>query len=1106
MFVRLLIVFGCVVACQCAVSEAQNPSAVLQSLVFESPEKLASDARKSGDAVRGASVFYQPELSCATCHATADDGTTPAANVGPDLAAPKPDLTDAGIVDSILRPSKTISKGYETIQVLTVDGKVLVGVLIGRTDESIRLRDPATGKVVEVLQDDIEEDYMSDLSIMPEGVVSQIADRQAFLDLVRYLIEIRDGGPARAQELRPGVMPTLTPLPDYESRIDHAGMLASLNEESLQRGEAIYIRICQNCHGTVDEPGSLPTSLRFASGKFKNGFDPHSMYQTLTHGFGLMTPQRSLVPQEKYDVIHYIRESFLKPHNPTQFASVDDNYLDGLPKGDTRGPDPVLIQSWQQMNYGPNLMATYEIGDDATNFAYKGHAIRLDDGPGGITQGEARIVYEHDTMRVAAAWLGKDFIDYNGINFNGAHQKHPRIVGDVVFANANGAGWANPIDGSFDEVRQPGRDGRLYGPLPRDWINYQGTYTHGSATILRYQVGGVEVFEQPTLQTLDGVAVFNRSFSVAASERELTVRVADVLDAKTERLLQDDHAEFWISHPDGDGESIVIGSTGDTGRSTWHVAGGQLRLRLVQSKNARDFNIHVFRIVDRNDAEQKIASLVSQVATGRTSAKSNAIANDRAESRWPEVLTTAVKANPGDGPFAVDTIVHPAANPWSCRMRLTGIDFYADGESAVLCDWDGNVWKVSGLHESNVTWKRIASGLFQPLGIKIRDGEIFVSCRDQICRLHDLNGDGETDYYESFNHDHQVTDHFHEFAMGLQTDDEGNFYYAKSACHALAAKVPQHGTLLKVSADGKSTEILANGFRAANGVCLNDDGSFFVTDQEGHWNPKNRINWVRPGRFYGNMLGYHDVTDSRDEAMEPPMCWITNSFDRSPSELLWIKSKQWGALEGSLLNLSYGYGKIYIVPHEVKGDQLKGDQMQGGMCELPMPQFPTGTMRGRFHPTDGHLYLTGMYSWAGTQEADGGFFRVRYTGKPAHVPLTVHCHGTTIQIGLTDDVNPTSVLPTNFSVKRWKIKRTKDYGSPHHDEEMIQVASARWDGQQRQITLEIPDLAETWCQEIKCSLKSTTGQSIERVIHHSIFNLDDESSDVAMVPSAHNAD
>ena len=196
-------------------------------------------------------------------------------------------------------------------------------------------------------------------------------------------------------------------------------------------------------------------------------------------------------------------------------------------------------------------------------------------------------------------------------------------------------------------------------------------------------------------------------------------------------------------------------------------------------------------------------------------------------------------------------LTHPETNPWLAQVRLTGFDFFPDGDSAAVCAWDGDVWKVTGIDAlgETLTWKRIATGLFQPLGVRIVNGDVYVTCRDQIVILRDLNGDGETDFYENFNNDHQVTEHFHEFAMGLQTDDEGNFYYAKSARHALPALVPHHGTLLRVSRDGQHTEIIANGFRAANGVCLNPDGSFVVTDQEGHWNPKNRINWVHEGRI-----------------------------------------------------------------------------------------------------------------------------------------------------------------------------------------------------------------------------------------------------------------
>jgi hypothetical protein len=245
--------------------------------------------------------------------------------------------------------------------------------------------------------------------------------------------------------------------------------------------------------------------------------------------------------------------------------------------------------------------------------------------------------------------------------------------------------------------------------------------------------------------------------------------------------------------------------------------------------------------------------------------------------RWPGRLTVPVRRGADTGPLAVDELTLPLSNPWLAQIRPTGLDFHPDGDRLAVCTWDGDVWLVRGLSKLDAApaaasepptldWQRIASGLFQPLGLKYVHGKIHLTCRDQLVVLHDLNGDEETDHYQCLNNDHQVTEHFHEFAMGLQTDAEGNFYYAKSARHALPALVPHHGTLLKVAPDGGRTEILATGFRAANGVCLNPDGSFIVTDQEGHWNPKNRINRVEPGKFYGNMFGYHDITDSCDGA------------------------------------------------------------------------------------------------------------------------------------------------------------------------------------------------------------------------------------------------
>ena len=403
-----------------------------------------------------------------------------------------------------------------------------------------------------------------------------------------------------------------------------------------------------------------------------------------------------------------------------------------------------------------------------------------------------------------------------------------------------------------------------------------------------------------------------------------------------------------------------------------------------------------FLRVPRSDSSRRLKALMSNLAANdlQSHAKSSAAPTALAPlthggpRRWPEIVRNQDIPGLDDRPLAVDTLTIPTDNPWLCQMRPSGFDFMPGGREAALCTWDGDVWSVAGIDTPGrgLTWRRIASGLFQPLGVKIVAGQIYVGCRDQIVCLRDLNGDGETDFYENFNSDHQVTEHFHEFAMDLQTDSLGNFYYAKAAHHGLPALVPHHGTLLRVSKDGMRTDILATGFRAPNGVCINADGTFFLSDQEGHWTPKNRINWVKRGGFYGNMWGYHNVTDTSDSAMEPPVCWITNDMDRSPAELLWVDSERaaWKPLRGALVSLSYGNGKIFVVPHEVVGSK-----MQGGVCALPVPPLPTGIIRGRFNPVDGDLYACGLFAWAGDRTQPGGFYRVRATGKPIVVPIAI---------------------------------------------------------------------------------------------------------------------
>jgi hypothetical protein len=694
------------------------------------------------------------------------------------------------------------------------------------------------------------------------------------------------------------------------------------------------------------------------------------------------------------------------------------------------------LPPYRRMDFGPALFWTFEIAPG--NIAHKGIAIRLDEGPGGVSKGRAWMIYDHDTTRVAAATTG-DFVDWKGIAFDGSHGTHLGLTGERHFVNPAGPGWASP-DGKWEDVRFVGRDNKRYGPLPRDWAHYEGMYLHGGKAVIAARIGGTRVLESPGWIDSGATPIFTRTLNVGASKKPLLLRVAP--QAVSVALSGDGSLRkeggFWLAELPGGAKTRLFISRAEIATIP---PNGSLDLEPLTHGGPRQWN--------------------------------------------QEVTTTSAAGRKG-GPFIADTFPLPTANPWQSWMRPGGFDFTPDGKAAIVATWNGDVWRVDGIMAAApapLRWRRLASGLFQPLGVKFRGDELFIICRDQLARLRDLNGDGEADFIESFNNDHQVTEHFHEFAMGLQTDAAGNFYYAKSARHALPALVPHHGTLLRVSADGQRTDILATGFRAANGVCVNDDGSFFVTDQEGHWMPKNRINRVRPGGFYGNMFGYTDVTDTSDSAMAQPMVWITNAKDRSPGELLWVPKTAWGPLGGSLLNLSYGTGRVFIVPHE----EVAG-QWQGAVCEVPMPAFATGIMRGRFG-ADGALYVCGLFGWAGNAVAPGGFHRIRRGEKPAHVPLGIHPAKDALTVTFSDKLDPSSVKPDAFAFKAWSLKRSANYGSNHFDEHPLEIKEARLSADGRAVTLHIPSLAPTQCYELKMRLVGADGTNIDRSLHGTIHQL-----------------
>jgi len=133
----------------------------------------------SGDPFRGRLIFNK---ICGQCHQIHGQGN----EVGPDLTRNGRGSFEQ-LLSSVFDPSLVVGAAYQARTVVTVDGRVLTGLVVEDSDQRIVLKLQG-GKTEVVARDDVDEVVESKLSLMPEGLEKQIppdelADLFAFLCL-----------------------------------------------------------------------------------------------------------------------------------------------------------------------------------------------------------------------------------------------------------------------------------------------------------------------------------------------------------------------------------------------------------------------------------------------------------------------------------------------------------------------------------------------------------------------------------------------------------------------------------------------------------------------------------------------------------------------------------------------------------------------------------------------------------------------------------------------------------------------------------------------------------------------------------------------------------
>lgn len=725
---------------------------------------------------------------------------------------------------------------------------------------------------------------------------------------------------------------------------------------------------------------------------------------------------------------------------------------------------------YRVMTYGPVISESIRKQWPENSLVRKGLAIRLDSA--------AAVLFDTDLVHLSAAvsggWIDLSGTDYTSYRGTGT----PVTEGRELFGSSEIAGWAHGE--SFYAPREEG-----LGPLPREWAHYRGHYRHGDRVILSYRVGSTDLLEMPAAVRRDGTLYIVRSLQIEPADEELRGLLFELRPGwevleETDRYLRVDNGERILTAALFGEETDARLRSGEDGRIELEIPPGS-RPKLVR--------VLLFEEPAGTTGKPSLPAAAGDLPDPASLTGGGSV-------QWNETITLAGEKGEEDFAYTVDRLPVPFDNPWNSWMRISGLDFFEEGDSAAVSTWNGDVWIVSGIDHDleSVTWRRFATGLFYPMGIAVVDGTIHVTERSQITRLHDLNGNGEADFYENFNNDGVLYPMAH--SLTLEVDSEGLFYFFKNG-NRVPAGIPQHGALVRLSPDGDRREIRATGIRGANTLGIGPDDAILSADQQGNWVPVERVDLLKKDRFYGYRP--HGGESLPIGEFEPPVAWIPYHINNSSGLITWAGDERWGPLANQWILGSYGRSRLLLLLTQ----KFDSEHWQGGVIDLPL-ESASGLMRGRVNPADGQLYTVGLKGWTTLGEEDGSFERIRYTGRDLHLPDRLHVHPDGIELRFTVPPDPESAIRTdNFRIERWEYRYTSDYGSAEYSladpnregRDPVALRSVRLQEDGRTLYLDIPDIESVMQMKISWNLRFKDGEHSEGTVYHTINWLSGTETD-----------
>jgi cytochrome c oxidase cbb3-type subunit III len=167
---------------------------IWQIVTYIRSVEVKAPAHPAGNAAHGKELFYG-DANCSLCHMVEGKG----GRLGPELTAVGGSRTRDAIIDSVRDPSRRLAWGlteatkefpqeYETITVVTSDGKEIRGVALNEDNFSVQMMD-SSEQIYLLDKNTLRSFKKSRESMMPQYNPETLSDKDLD-DVVAYLISV----------------------------------------------------------------------------------------------------------------------------------------------------------------------------------------------------------------------------------------------------------------------------------------------------------------------------------------------------------------------------------------------------------------------------------------------------------------------------------------------------------------------------------------------------------------------------------------------------------------------------------------------------------------------------------------------------------------------------------------------------------------------------------------------------------------------------------------------------------------------------------------------------------------------------------------------------